>query len=152
MLLKKWEGEDSRVMANISKRMFDLNARMISTTCLVWWGSERFAQQRLLKSYLRLPIEGSEPLEHVRVFRNRGSMATVVDRSTNATAQTVLNCSEHTPSSWRDCERLPEYLNSYSRSITAKSRWRRRRRQLGKRTRDRTRSSSFRAGWWQQHF
>ena len=65
---------------------------------------------------------------------SHGSMATIIDCPTNATANIIQNSSEHRPSSFssQDCERPTEYLNSYSRFTKAESRRKRRRRQLGK--------------------
>ena len=67
-----------------------------------------------------------------------GSMATIVDRPTNATAQMIQNSSEHRPSSFSspDYECPPDYLNSHSRFTAAKSRRRRHNRQLGKEMKD----------------
>ena len=69
---------------------------------------------------------------------NPGSMATILDRPKNATAQMIQNSSEHRPSSFSspDHERPPDYLNSHSRFTKAKSRLRRHNRQLGKEMKD----------------
>ena len=74
------------------------------------------------------------PLSVLKPSEDRGSMATIVDRPTNVTAQIVQNFSEHTPLSFLspDYERPSDYLNPHSKSTTAKPRRRRRKRHLGK--------------------
>lgn len=69
---------------------------------------------------------------------SHGSVVTIEDRPTNATAQMIENSSEHRPSSFSspDYERPPDYLSSHLRFTTAKSRRRRPNRQLGKEMND----------------
>ena len=81
--------------------------------------------------------KNGNPLNVSKPSGDCGSMATMIDRRTNVTAQTIQNSSEHMPSSFSspDCERLPD-LNSHSKFITAKPRRRRRKRQLGNEKKD----------------
>ena len=66
------------------------------------------------------------------------SMATTVDRPTNATTQTIQNPSEQRPPRFSspDYDNLPDYLNAHLRFATARPRRRRRKRQLGKEMKD----------------
>ena len=69
---------------------------------------------------------------------SHGTMATRVDRLTNATAQTIQNPSEHRPSSFSslDWVRPPDHHNSHSRLTTAKSKRKRRKKQVRKEMKD----------------
>ena len=132
------EPPNAGIMTHIVRRSPSSTGSESSEEVIIFTGRRNLCNRDDQTRTSRAHSRHWNPFNVLKPSGNRGSMSTIVDRPTKAMAQMMQNSSDHMPSGFSspDYEHPPDYLKPYSKFNTAKPWRRRRKRHIGKETKD----------------